>query len=86
MNKIYIRILAAASDREFDTLKDIRERISWEIETMDEFFAAFLERYSLDGKQNSNANWVLYNKKTAEYCELADNLKVVDYYLEKYDV
>ena len=86
MNKTYNTILAAASERKFDLLKQIKERLSIEMELMDEFFEEFLARNQLDRRKKITGNWTIYTKKTAEYCEVVDNLKIVEYYLEKYNV
>ncbi len=86
MNKTYVRILAAATERQFDILKEIKQFLTAEIEMMDQFFEEFLARNELIRRKKSNASWTIYTKKTAEYCEVVDNLKVVDYYLEKFNV
>lgn len=86
MNKTYNTILAAATERKFDLLKEIKERLSIEMELMDAFFEEFLARNALDRRKKTHDSWTIYTKKTAEYCEVIDNLKIVDYYLEKYDV
>lgn len=86
MNKTYTRILAAATERNFDILNQIKETLSTEMDLMDQFFEEFLERNALDRKKKSTDNWTIYTKKTAEYCEVVDNLKIVDYYLEKFNV
>lgn len=86
MNKTYTRILAAATEREYDILKQIKETLSIEMDMMDRFFEEFLVRNELDRKKKSSSNWTIYTKKTAEYCEVVDNLKIVDYYLEKFNV
>ena len=86
MNKTYNRILAAATERKLDILKQIKETLSTEMDLMDQFFEEFLTRNALDRRKKSSSNWTIYTKKTAEYCEVVDNLKIVDYYLEKFNV
>lgn len=86
MNKTYNRILAAATERKLDILKQIKETLSTELDLMDQFFEEFLTRNALDRRKKSSSNWTIYTKKTAEYCEAVDNLKIVDYYLEKFNV
>lgn len=86
MNKTYTRILAAASEQQFDILKQIKESLSTEMEMMDQFFEEFLAKNAMDRRKKTNDSWTIYTKKTAEYCEVVDNLKIVDYYLEKFNV
>lgn len=86
MNKTYNRILAAATEHKLDLLKEIKDTLSIEMEMMDQFFEEFLERNQLDRRKKSAGSWTIYTKKTAEYCEMVDNIKIVDYYLEKFNV
>lgn len=86
MNKTYNAILAAATEHNIDFLKSIRESLAIEMDMMDQFFEQFLERNELDRKKKQSSNWTIYTKKTAEYCEVVDNLKIADYYLEKFNV
>lgn len=86
VNKTYNTILAAATERNIDFLKSIRESLSIEMDMMDQFFEEFLDLNALDRRKKSTASWTIYTKKTAEYCEVVDNLKIADYYLEKFNV
>jgi 3-dehydroquinate synthetase len=86
MNKTYAQIQAAATEHRIDLLKQFKETLSFELEMMDTFFEKFLERNQLDRKKKSTSNWTIYTKKIAEYGEVSDNLKVVDFFLEKYNV
>ena len=86
MNNTYARIQAAATEHRIDLLKDLKEKLVIELELMDVFFEKFLERNQLDRKKKSTSNWTIYTKKIAEYGEVSDNLKVVDFFLEKYNV
>lgn len=86
MNKTYAQIQAAATEHRIDLLKQFKETLTIDLEMMDKFFEKFLERNQLDRKKKSTSNWTIYTKKIAEYGEVSDNLKVVDYLLEKYDV
>jgi len=86
MNKTYTQIIAAATEQRYDRLKHFKESLSAELDMMDAFFDKFLERNQLDRKKKSSSNWTMYTKKTAEYCEVVENLKIVDYLLEKYNV
>ena len=85
MNKIYNDIIESATIRDINSLNKIHKSIALKISNMDMYFEVFLSKESLDRKQNSKA-WNKYKTMTDEYVELVENLKVVDYYLEKFHV
>ena len=85
-NPCYNKILDAATHRKFDILKEIKQNLSSEIKSLDEFFNNFLNKNNLDRKKKIVSNWKIYRDKTDEYCEVVDNLKLVNYYMEKFNV
>ena len=86
MNNCYDEILNAATHRNFNILKEIKQNLSDEVNSLDEFFKDFLNKNNLDRKKKIVNNWKIYRDKTDEYCEVVDNLKLVKYYLEKFHV
>jgi hypothetical protein len=87
MNNLYYnKILDAATHRKFDILKEIKQNLSNEVNSLDDFFEEFLVKNNLDRKKKIVNNWKIYRDKTDEYCEVVDNLKLVKYYLEKFHV
>lgn len=86
MNETYDKIINAVSNYNFTTLKQIKNSLLQEMDTLDRFFKDFLENNTLDRKTNNTSNWSVYKDKTIEYCEVTDNLKIVNYYLDKYHV
>lgn len=86
MNNYYGEILEAATHRKFNTLKEIKQNLSNEVKSLDDFFEEFLVKNNLDRKKKIVNNWKIYRDKTEEYCEVVDNLKLVKYYLNKFDI
>jgi len=86
MNDIYEEIVLAVTEYKFDLLKDYKKSLSKEIESMDIFFEEFLTNKQLDRRKTTVTNWATYREKTEEYSVIVENLKLVDYYLEKYNV
>lgn len=85
-NLYYNKILDAATHRKFDILKEIKQNLSNEVNSLDDFFEEFLVKNNLDRKKKIVSNWKIYRDKTDEYCEVVDNLKLVNYYMEKFNV
>ena len=72
-------------NRDFALLKQLKDTLSNELKTLNTFFDEYLETKPLDMKKEST-NWVVYKEKLNEYCEVIDNLKSINYFMEKYNV
>ena len=72
-------------NRDFALLKQLKDKLSTELDSLNSFFDEYLETKQLDMKKEST-NWVVYKEKLNEYCEVIDNLKSVNYFMEKYNV
>ncbi|CAB4127500.1 hypothetical protein UFOVP84_218 [uncultured Caudovirales phage] len=86
MNNTYDTIIEAATERKFGALKEIKTSLIQEITVMDKFFEEFLRNKNLDRRKTTKDNWNVYKEKTEEYCEVSENLKMVNYYMEKFNV
>lgn len=85
VNKIYNSIIEAATYRDIASLDKIHKMISLKISNMDMYFEVFLSKETLNRKQSSKA-WDKYKTMTDEYVELVENLKIINYYMEKFNV
>ena len=85
MNNTYDTIIEFATYRNTEALQKMSKSLSLKISNMDMYFEVFLSKESLDRKQHSKA-WDKYRKMTDEYVELVENLKIVNYYMEKFNV
>ena len=81
----YNYISEVVINRDFLLLKQLKDTLSNELKTLNTFFDEYLEANLLDMKKEST-NWVVYKEKLNEYCEVIDNLKSINYFMEKYNV
>lgn len=82
--EIYRSISKAVNDGNYPRLLEFKQTFKKDIESLNTFFDVFLETKTLDNRKRSKPNWIVYREQLKKYCELCENLRLVDYHLGNY--
>lgn len=88
MNSAYPKIIAFASDRDYDGIIQVQNSMYIEKMKLDKFFSLFLDKFErkMDPDNTDTPIWKLYKAKLKEYADVQQSITTAKYYLTKSNV
>jgi hypothetical protein len=85
MNENYNKIVALATDRDINGVRQVHSQLVIDRMKLDKFFSMYLTKFErkMDPEKTNTPVWDLYKKKMKEYGELERTIKAAEYYLKK---
>lgn len=88
MNPAYSKIVAFATDRNYNGIIEVQNHLFVERMKMDKFFSMFLDKFerNMDPDNTDTPIWKLYKAKLKEYADIQQAITAAKYYLTKFNV
>ena len=85
MNSAYSKIVALATDRDYNGIIAVQSDLFVQRMKMDKFFTMYLDKFEkkMDPDNTKTPIWDLYKKKLKEYSEIQQAIKAANYFIGK---